>query len=204
MTSAGGWAPEPVFGDALAGPGGMGEPPRTDLFGGDVPSEVFPDALSGVLLPGAADEAITPPRPPLLPPGSGRVGASTAPARRQPVQSRTPPRPWTQQPSPGGTPPRPVPNPTVGYVPLLNAAPGNAGLIRPPAYLPQPGGMAQLRAAAQQAGRSTVAGSRAAASATARKWSGVWGVLLALVIVLLATGVLEKIITAISHLLQGT
>ena len=80
----------------------------------------------------------------------------------------------------------------------------NASLIRPPAYLPQSAGIAQIRAAIQQARRTTVDRSKATASATRRKGAGVWGVLFALLVVLLATGVVEKIITAISHLLQGT
>jgi hypothetical protein len=56
----------------------------------------------------------------------------------------------------------------------------------------------------QQARQATAGRTRATASTTRRTGAGVWGVLFALLIVLVVTGAAEKIITAISHLLQGT
>ena len=94
--------------------------------------------------------------------------------------------------------------PTVGTGNAVVAPPsGPAGLIRPPAYLPQGVGLAQVRAAVRQARQAAVTRSRTTAEATRRRGSGLWGGLIALLVVLFVTGLAEKIITAISHLLQG-
>ena len=50
MVAAGGWEPEPTFGDALAGSGGMSEPAQPNLFAGVTAADTFPDALSGILV----------------------------------------------------------------------------------------------------------------------------------------------------------
>ncbi len=229
--------PEPVFGDALAGSGGMGEPVQPNLFSVGGRSETFPDALSGILTRVRATSAAVPGR--CRTGGSGRAGMPVpraAPARPPSERPRTAPSSWSPRPPNGGAPaPQPWPSltgqqfvprgqqfpppgrqppapvvapvsaiPTVHHVPVPGAPPANVSLIRPPAYLPQSVGIAQIRAAMQQARRTTAGRTRATAAATRRTGAGVWGVLFALLVVLFVTGAAEKIITAISHLLQGT
>ncbi len=221
MVAAVGWEPEPIFGDALVGSGGMDEPVQPNLFAGSTAAEVFPDALSGVLVARSTDVAVLPP-----------TGVVPAPAAPRPVPSRglvpwrgpvpsrgpaaqsaryrpPPPAPWSQLPPPGqpAATPTAAPSsrrPTIAYGPAPGTPPANVSLIRPAAYLPQSAGIAQVRAVLQQARQSTASRSRKTVAATRRTGSGVWGVLVALLIVLIVTGAAEKIITAISHLLQGS
>lgn len=228
MTEASGWGPEPIFGDALAGSGGMAEPVQPNLFLAGGTSEVFPDALSGVITTGTSATAAAPvpavhqalvpaafaqtapggrpaQSPPRRPPPAR--GASPVPPPRG-ASAVPPPRPWSQLPLPGRPPAVPTVtplarNPGVGRSPVPGAPAGNASLIRPPAYLPPTAGLAQIRSALQQARRSAVDKPNSARMPAGRKGSVAWSLLLALVIVLVASGVAEKIITAISHLLQG-
>ena len=245
MAAAGGWEPEPTFGDALAGPGGTSEPVQPNLFGGLTPTDIFPDALSGILVADVAADVALPVAAPVAAAasGTGRSGGRPTPGRRPTVATgqQVPQRSWSGavRPAPG-SPGRPAPagvpvatqpwspippagppgryaavpgiptvapssrRPTagIGYVPVAPSS-GPAGLIRPPAYLPQGLGLAQVRAALRQARQGMVTRSRTTAEATRRRGSGLWGVLIALLIVLVVTGLAGKIITAISHVLQG-
>ncbi len=179
-----------MFGDALAGSGGMAEPVQPNLFAGVTPADIFPDALSGVLVAGATVALPTPDAGPAPVTAGGQLPGGRAPMERRPVGSgrqapqrssagvvRPPPgsRPRPTQPgAPAPTQPwAPVPPagppgryasvsaiPTVapssrrptagtGNVPAQSSA-ALSRLIRPPAYLPQDVGLAQVRAALQK------------------------------------------------------
>jgi hypothetical protein len=81
--------------------------------------------------------------------------------------------------------------------------PGNA--IRPPAYLPQNSGLAQMRAAlrrAQQGAQGSASPAQRARATPVRKGSNAWGCLVFLAIALFASGLGQKIIAVISEFLQ--
>lgn len=240
---------DPVFGDALAGDGGLAEPvstgPRRDLS-----FDVFPDALSALPLPAltwVVPPAVgtgAPPGTTPLPgtPSSSPAWPAAADPRRStpPVRSRTaaPTGPvWSGYPPPGRPapltgPPAPfrqarpaVSGPTggvlapgsgrrpvagLGYTPPPTSA---AGVVRPPAYLPQNPGLTQLRAAVQQV---RPGGNRPPASTPGlvrpspptgtrrgNRASSTWSVIVFALIVLVSTGLGQKIIDAITDLLRS-
>ncbi len=245
MASSGGRVPEPLFGDALAGSGGMADPVAPAWSVGNVVADSFPDALS-VLPPigpvlrtsspaGAVARPadlppvrIATPAPvrPTAPPAARTGMAPFRAAGPSPVRNATgpgpapgPPRPWSQFPPPGQPAAQYVPVPTsahlaptpgrrptvgLGYSagprPTPATAPG--GLVRPPAYLPKNQGAAQLRAALRQARQSSTRAPRTASRPKKGKTSSLWGTLVALLIVLLSSGLGERIISAISNVLQ--
>lgn len=170
---------EPVFGDALAGDGGMTEPVSTGPRR-DGSFDVFPDALSALPLP--ALTFVVPPEaggggvPAALPgmpglPGSpiGLTGApARATARTRPPAPRAPGTAAAPRLAPpigaarSGFPPpgQPfavaAPAPGTGRRPVAGTGytppvRTASSVVRPPAYLPQNQGLAGLRAAVQQA-----------------------------------------------------
>jgi hypothetical protein len=242
MVATGGREPEPTFGDALAGSGGMSEPAQPNLFAGPMAADVFPDALSGILLADVTVAVALPVVAQLPAVVGGQVPTRPATQRRPAVAaarqvpqrswsgavrstpgsppaqfgSPAPAQPWSPV-RPAGPPGRYAAVPGIPTVAALSRRPtagtGNAVVvpasgpgrfIRPPAYLPQGVGLAQVRAAVRQARHAAVTRSRITAEATRRRGAGLWGALIALLLVLVVTGLAEKIIKAISHLLQGT
>lgn len=150
-----------MFGDALAGAGGMADPPYSSPRWADV----YPDALSATPLSGL----------PLSLPIGAPVPAAIGPPVGVPGLVITRPR---------------------AAPPVRGASP-----IRPPAYLPQGQGMAQVQSAITQAGSASVRRTRAAGS-SAKKNSGAWGFLVAVIVLLVTTGAGQKIISLITDLLQ--
>jgi len=162
-----------MFTDALAGSGGLAEPVDQPLLFESRRTDVFPDALSAPLmvvpvptqpLPGPVVDPVRP-RPDVglsvggrqrqRPPVSGTGRADTLPPVWSPsgrAPGSAPPgrlaRPSTSTYLPAAVAPpsgrRPVAG--VGYV----SPPVQGNLLRPPAYLPQNQGMAQVRAALQR------------------------------------------------------
>ena len=227
---------DPVFGDALAGDGGMTDPvatgPRREKS-----FDVFPDALSALPLPALTF---------VVPPTAGAgvpVAISAAPApipavRRtavaRPAAAFPPPgplampaagRPAPARPVPPGNGPRGVLAPSsgsrpvagFGYVQPAGASPAGApGVVRPPAYLPQNPGWAQVRAAVQQArgsarppvrpGRSPTrpvdpsAARYTPAARRGKRASSAWSLIVFAVIVLVSTGLGQRIIEAVTDL----
>ncbi|SDO90225.1 hypothetical protein SAMN04515671_2304 [Nakamurella panacisegetis] len=191
--------------------------PVEPVFTSSLAGDVFPDALSASPLPGlpsATPEPLAP--PPSAPPVPAAPSGRPPPARAARAASR---RPWEQFPPPGpatyvAPPNRPVGPPAqlappagrrpaagTGYqlpAPIMATPP-----VRPPAYLPQGQGMAQLRAALTQA-RSQITAPAPARTTTRKRSgaSGAWGCLVVLGIVLFSSGAAQKIISAISDLLQ--
>ena len=242
---------EPLFGDALAGSGGLADPVEP-VYSSSLAADVFPDALSASPLPGlpsATPEAWPPPAPNAAPPGGVRPTPGPAPfepsrsapspGRSVPPRTGPPPRPWEQYPPPGAPVDRPPPGPPPFGPPAQLAPPSGrrptagtsyqrpattgSGPMRPPAYLPQNPGMAQIRAALAQAraqagfsgprgpgmtaGRTinptpAAAGNSAARARKKSGASGAWGCLVVLGIVLFSSGAGQKIISLISDLLQ--
>lgn len=225
---------EAVFGDALAGDGGMTEPVSTGLRR-DSSFDVFPDALSALPLPaltfvvppeaGAGGVSVTPPGAPIR--LAGAPARSPAPTR--PPAGRTPARPaatarsapptgaaWSGFPPPGqpfgAAPPaqRTGRPPVAGaaYTPPVRTA---SSVVRPPAYLPQNPGLAGLRTAVQQAragGRTPASPSSAVRPApptgTRRpnRASSAWALFIFALLFLVASGVGQNILDAISRLLH--
>jgi hypothetical protein len=87
-----------------------------------------------------------------------------------------------------------------------------AGVVRPPAYLPQNQGLAALRGAVRQArgtaGRPPASPPRAIQPAAptgprrSNRASSVWALFLLVVIVLISTGVGQQIVRAVTELLH--
>jgi hypothetical protein len=86
-----------------------------------------------------------------------------------------------------------------GYGGPLRTAPGQ---IRPPAYLPQGHGLAQVRSAITQAGAASARQLAAARSSAKRRSSGAWSFAVLVLVLLATTGAGQKIISLISQLLQ--
>lgn len=205
----------PLFEDALSGSGGMADP----RWSSSPTADIFPDALSAAPLGGAPLVSATRSAPPVTGPavGTGAVRVSQLPPRGRPVplpppRNAGPPRPLPAGPVPG--------KPAQLYVPVTTSAQLIAGSsrrptagtgytgprsppgqIRPPAYLPQGQGMAQVR--------SAIAGARAAstrqavaARSSAQKSSGAWSFVVLVVVLLVSTGAGQKIISLVSELLQ--
>ena len=203
-----GWEPEPRFGDALAGSGGMADPVEPAVFASALTPEVFPDVLSAAPL--------VPPSAPVLPAAPLPVLPAPA-ARAQPQPRRTnaypPPAPSRLAfPPPGGPPVSARPpmalTPPIGYRPTAGtgyvAAATTAPAVRPPAYLPQNPGLAQVRTAVRQAREQTRNAARRRPGAATKKSgaAGAWGCLVVLGLVLFSSGVAQRIIDAVSDLLQ--
>ncbi|MGI8590648.1 MAG: hypothetical protein ACR2M5_06615 [Nakamurella sp.] len=243
MASREGWEPEPMFADALAGSGGLAEPADQPLLFESRRTDFFPDALSAprmvVLVP-------TQPLPgPVVDPARPRpdVGLSVGGRQRQrpPVsgtgRADTLPPVWSSSlRAPGSAPPGRLARPSTStYLPAAVAPPSGrrpvagvgyvsppvqGNLLRPPAYLPQNQGLAQVRAALQRTrqGRSPAPNSWAPPSGSApartaptvptrritpvKKGSSAWGVLVFLAITLFASGAGQKIIAVLTEFLQ--
>lgn len=210
---------------ALTGSTGVaGGPPRPTAGRAPNPGAGRPPPATGTTAAGY--------RPPSGQPWSG----FPPPGQPPPTQPRpiAPAQPYNRpaaSPRPGmARPGRPVPTPSTGGL----VAPGSvrrpvaglgysppptttSGVVRPPAYLPQNQGLAQLRAAVQQArgtrqpasppsaqrpappltGRPPAAGRR-----RGNRASSAWSLIVFVIILLVSTGLGQKIIDAISQLLH--
>ncbi|MET3807050.1 hypothetical protein ABIB25_004072 [Nakamurella sp. UYEF19] len=221
------WDGEPWFGDALSGSGGLAEPVQP-VFASALTADVFPDALSSTF---AGAVSATPVRAVPAVVGSPAALPPPVAARVVPVVRRAPARPAPRSAPrsvPSGAPPRGMPSgfpppgspPPQGYVPPLSSqqpppgypAAGWAplpGLAGGPTYrpvgpqrqvvVPQ----RQVSGPQRQAGGSRPPVPPLTVSRTPRKKSSsAWGFLFVLLIVLVTSGVGQKIINAISELLQ--
>lgn len=207
---------DPVFGDALAGDGGMSDPAPSGLQR-NAAVDRFPDALSALpaaLMLGVPPAArVPPPRllrsgpTPGLPPAPAAI--AVAPSYRRPsevVRQRLGPLATSAAAvlAPGGR----RPTAGLGYQPPTTTS---SAVVRPPAYLPQDRSAARLRAAVQQArgagGRPPAASPSVvrpapATGARRKRASTIWSLFVALVIALVSTGIGHQIVHALTELLR--